>query len=177
GVDGCCQQGARSENTPVFDRRATPLAVPSSSRIGRVISRQILISDEHFNVFDPDCYPSFGVVTAAHGCRPVESCFGLPRGSIDVTMSPALAESILATGLHSGFDLARIGSGNIEHGFLTCGHFLTPQWDREYVWLIQNCVLPPLPSVSRCCDFSPMVRDAIRAWDSPKRVPVGCRTR
>ncbi|MFT5394548.1 MAG: hypothetical protein ACI8PT_004759, partial [Gammaproteobacteria bacterium] len=23
GVDGCCQQGARSENTPVFDRRAT----------------------------------------------------------------------------------------------------------------------------------------------------------
>ncbi|MFT5393294.1 MAG: hypothetical protein ACI8PT_003495, partial [Gammaproteobacteria bacterium] len=42
GVDGCCQQGARSENTPVFDRRATPLAVPSSSRIGRVISRQIL---------------------------------------------------------------------------------------------------------------------------------------
>ncbi|MFT5391818.1 MAG: hypothetical protein ACI8PT_002013, partial [Gammaproteobacteria bacterium] len=26
----------------VFDRRATPLAVPSSSRIGRVISRQIL---------------------------------------------------------------------------------------------------------------------------------------
>ncbi|MFT5394278.1 MAG: hypothetical protein ACI8PT_004489, partial [Gammaproteobacteria bacterium] len=44
GVDGCCQQGARSENTPVFDRRATPLAVPSSSRIGRVISPQILSS-------------------------------------------------------------------------------------------------------------------------------------
>jgi hypothetical protein len=42
GGAACGQQGARRENTPVFDRRATPLAVRSDGRIGLVILRHSL---------------------------------------------------------------------------------------------------------------------------------------
>ena len=49
---------------------------------------------------------------------------------------------------------------------------LTPQWDLSYLWLIQNCVLPPLPSVWRCYEFGRMVGEAVRTWESPRRVAL-----
>lgn len=39
-------------------------------------------------------------------------------------------------------------------------------------WLIQNCVLPPLPSLQRCYDFGRMIGRAIRSWDSSRRVAI-----
>ncbi len=71
-----------------------------------------------------------------------------------------------------GVHLTRTGEAGLDHGFLTCLHYMTPDWDLSYVWLIQNCVLPPLPSVKRCYDFGRMVGNAIRAWDSPRRVAL-----
>jgi aromatic ring-opening dioxygenase catalytic subunit (LigB family) len=132
----------------------------------------VVISDEHFNVLDPRCYPSFGVVSAATCTGPVEHWLGVPRHSIQVQGVPELAEAILHEGMRQGFDLTRIGEVHLDHGFLTCLHFLTPNWDRSYLWLIQNCVLPPLPSVRRCYDFGRMVGEAIRAWESPRRVAL-----
>lgn len=132
----------------------------------------VVISDEHFNALDPRCYPSFGVVTAATGRGPVENWLGIPRQSITAHFVPELAEAILAEGVRRGFDLTRIGEAGLEHGFLTCLHFLTPQWDLSYVWLIQNCVLPPLPSMRRCYEFGQLVGAAIRQWDGTRRVAV-----
>jgi aromatic ring-opening dioxygenase catalytic subunit (LigB family) len=132
----------------------------------------VVISDEHFNALDPRCYPTFGVVTADTCTGPVENWLGLPRGSITVQGAPALGEAILRQGARQGFDLTRLGAVALDHGFLTCLHFLTPNWDLSYLWLIQNCVLPPLPSVRRCYDFGRMVGEAIRAWESPHRVAL-----
>ena len=86
--------------------------------------------------------------------------------------APDLAEAVLCEGMRQEFDLTRLGDVHLDHGFLTCLHFLTPQWDLSYLWLIQNCVLPPLPSVRRCYDFGRMVGEAIRAWESPRRVAL-----
>ena len=132
----------------------------------------VVISDEHFNVLDPRCYPSFGVVTAATCTGPTENWLGMPRGSINVRGVPELGETVLHEGIRQGFDLTRIGEGNLDHGFLTCLHFLTPAWDLSYLWLIQNCVLPPLPSVRRCYEFGRMVGAAIRTWEAPRRVAL-----
>ena len=132
----------------------------------------VVISDEHFNTLDPHCYPSFGVVTADTCTGPVENWLGIPRGSITVQGAPELAEVVLREGMQQGFDLTRLGDVHLDHGFLTCLHFLTPQWDLSYLWLIQNCVSPPLPSVRRCYDFGRMVGEAIRAWESPRRVAL-----
>lgn len=132
----------------------------------------MVISDEHFNALDPRRYPSFGVVTAATGVGPVENWLGLPRNSIKVNFVPELAEAILSEGVCQNFDLTRVGEAGLEHGFLTCLHFLTPRWDLSYVWLIQNCVLPPLPSMRRCYDFGRMVGDAIRKWGGSRRVAL-----
>jgi aromatic ring-opening dioxygenase catalytic subunit (LigB family) len=132
----------------------------------------VVISDEHFNALDPRRYPSFGVVTAETGVGPVENWLGMPRNSISVRFTPELGEAILNEGVHQGFDLTRVGEAGLEHGFLTCLHFLTPQWDLSYLWLIQNCVLPPLPSLKRCYDFGRMVGDAIRTWGGSRRVAL-----
>ena len=132
----------------------------------------VVISDDHFNALDPRRYPSFGVVTAETGVGPVENWLGRPCGSIKVNFVPELAEAILTEGVQQGFDLTRLGEVGLEHGFLTCLHFLTPQWNLSYVWLIQNCVLPPMPSMSRCYDFGQMVGEAIRAWGGSRRVAL-----
>jgi len=132
----------------------------------------VVISDEHFNALDPRRYPSFGIVTAETGVGPVENWLGIPRNSVKVNFESGLAETILSEGVRQGFDLTRVGEAGLEHGFLTCLHFLTPRWDLSYVWLIQNCVLPPLPSVGRCYDFGRMVGSAIRKWDSSRRIAI-----
>lgn len=132
----------------------------------------VVISDEHFNALSPRHYPSFGVV-AAETCRgPSENWLGVACNSITVNCLPELAEAIMREGLQRGFDLTRIGEAGLDHGFLTCLHHMTPDWNLSYVWLIQNCVLPPLPSVKRCYDFGRMVGNAIRSWDSPRRVAL-----
>jgi aromatic ring-opening dioxygenase catalytic subunit (LigB family) len=132
----------------------------------------VVISDEHFNALDPRRYPSFGVVTAEAGVGPVENWLGIPRNSVKANFVPELGEAILNEGVHQGFDLTRIGEAGLEHGFLTCLHFLTPRWDLSYLWLIQNCVLPPLPSVRRCYEFGRMAGEAIRKWGGSRRVAV-----
>lgn len=132
----------------------------------------VVFSDEHFNALDPRRYPSFGVVTAESSSGPVENWLGIPRGSIKARFVPELAEAILSEGMRQGFDLTRIGEAGLDHGFVTCLHFLTPRWDLSYLWLIQNCVLPPLPSVGRCYDFGRMVGEAIRNWGGARRVAV-----
>ena len=132
----------------------------------------VVISDEHFNALDPRRYPSFGVVTAETSVGPVENWLGVPCNSISVRFEPELAEAVLDEGVRQGFDLTRIGEVGLDHGFLTCLNFLTPQWNMSYLWLIQNCVLPPLPSLKRCYDFGRMVGQAIRSWDSSRRVAL-----
>ena len=132
----------------------------------------VVISDEHFNTLDPRCYPAFGVVTGRSARGPVERWLGMPRGSIEVTLESSLADTVLERGLAEGFDLTRLGGIQLDHGFLTCLHFMAPQWDLRYVWLIQNCVLAPLPSVRRAYEFGEMVGRAIRSWKSSQRVAV-----
>jgi aromatic ring-opening dioxygenase catalytic subunit (LigB family) len=132
----------------------------------------VVISDEHFNALHPDCYPAFGVVTAATCRGPVENWLGVPRGGITVRGAPELGEAVLHEGARQGFDLTRLGAVGLDHGFVTPLHFLTPAWDLSYLWLIQNCVLPPLPSVRRCYDFGRMIGQAIRSWDGPRRIAL-----
>lgn len=132
----------------------------------------LVISDEHFNALDPRRYPSFGVVTAETGTGPVENWLGIPSNSVTVEFESELAEAILSKGVGDGFDLTRIEEAGLEHGFLTCLNFLTPQWDMSYLWLIQNCVLPPLPTLRRCYDFGRMIGRAVREWGGSRRVAV-----
>jgi len=132
----------------------------------------VVFSDEHFNALSPRCYPSFSVVTAETGVGPIENWVGIPQNSIKVRFAPELAETVLTEGIHKGFDLTRISEAGLDHGFFGTLHFLTPHWDLSYLWLIQNCVLSPKPSVGRCYDFGRMVGEAIRSWESSRRVAL-----
>ena len=74
----------------------------------------VVVSDEHFNVLSPACYPSFGVVAAEQGYGPAESWLGLDRDSVQVSFSTELAEHVLGQGTREGFDLARIAGGRLN---------------------------------------------------------------
>jgi aromatic ring-opening dioxygenase catalytic subunit (LigB family) len=157
---------------PVWEKFQQGFATLRDTLTTAGVDTIVVISDEHFNALHPDFYPAFGVVTAATCTGPGENWLGLPRDSITVRGVPELGEAVLREGARQGFDLTRLGAVRLDHGFLTCLHFLTPAWDLSYLWLIQNCVLPPLPSVRRCYDFGRMVGEAIRAWESPRRVAL-----
>src|SRR5215475_6996336 len=132
----------------------------------------VVISDEHFNVLDPHDYPAFAVATAARLSGPVESWLGPPCDSITVNGVPGLAGVLLDEAARQRFEVRALDIRRLDHGFLTCLHFLTPAWDLSYLWVIQNCVLPPLPSVRRCREFGRLVGEAIRVWDAPRRVAI-----
>jgi aromatic ring-opening dioxygenase catalytic subunit (LigB family) len=157
---------------PVWQKFQDGFATLRKTLTSKAADTIVVISDEHFNALHPDSYPTFGVVTAPTCTGPVENWLRVPRGSITIRGVPELGEAVLSEGARRGFDLTRLGAVGLDHGFITCLNFLTPKWDVDYLWLIQNCVLPPLPSVKRCYDFGQMVGDAIRAWESPRRVAL-----
>ncbi|MGE0820514.1 MAG: hypothetical protein AB7G75_14320 [Candidatus Binatia bacterium] len=157
---------------PTWDKINNGFATLRKSITDTGADTLVVISDEHFNAIDPRRYPSFGVVTAETASGPVENWLGVPCNSIKVKGAPELAEAIMTEGVQQGFDLTRLSEVGLDHGFLTCLNFLTPKWDMSYLWLIQNCVLPPLPSLKRCYEFGRMVGESIRKWGASHRVAI-----
>lgn len=139
----------------------------------------ICVSNEHFVSVDPSqIYPTFMVVNAERGVGPSEPWLpSMPRNSVDVEMNAPLANHLLEFGIENEFDLTKMATVELEHGFLAALEYLTPKWDKKYIWILQNCFFPPRPTMKRCYDFGKMLRKAIDSWDSDEKIAIvatGC---
>ena len=125
-------------------------------------------SCEHFVNFFVDNFPAFclGVGTSHYG--PVEDHIKIPQG--EVPGHPEFARAVLETAFDGGVEPAWAEHLLLDHATSLPLHFLTPNRDVPVVPLLQNCLVPPLPSLQRCYRLGQLVREAIDAW--PGRVAL-----
>src|SRR3954449_3021813 len=115
-------------------------------------------SCEHFVNFFLDNFPAFCIGTGASHKGPVEPNLNIPQGQ--VPGHPEFARAVLETAFDGGVEPAWAEHLLLDHATSLPLHFLTPNRDVPVVPLLQNCLVPPLPSLKRCYRLGPLVREA-----------------
>jgi aromatic ring-opening dioxygenase catalytic subunit (LigB family) len=116
----------------------------------------VVVSSDHFNNFFTACLPPFCVGVADKYDGPVEGWIRVRPMS--APGHPAFANALLSHAYSAGFDLAFTRELRLEHGVLVPLTFMDPQYQIPLVPLIQNCMVPPLPSIGRCVQLGELLR-------------------
>ena len=129
----------------------------------------IIFTDDHFNTFFLDNFPTFAVGIAEATSGPNDQT---PMPRYKVAVSGALAAHIRTTAIAHGFDIALVQDFEVDHAVMVPLHFITPRMNIPMVPIFVNCLAPPLPKARRCFQLGEAVRAAIAAWPAPLRVAV-----
>jgi len=130
----------------------------------------VTVNNDHFNTFFFDKWPTLAIGIGEQTAGPNDQTPGMPW--YDLTIEASAARHILRSLVEDGFDLTSSVDLELDHGALVPLHFMTPTMALPIVPIFVNCVVPPLPSASRCHAFGGAIADAIRNWNSPARVAV-----
>jgi protocatechuate 4,5-dioxygenase beta chain len=127
----------------------------------------IIFTDDHFNTFFLDNFPTFAVGIAEATSGPNDQT---PMPHYDVAVPSALAAHIRSTAIARGFDIALVQDFAVDHATMVPLHFLTPHMKIPVVPVFINGLAPPLPSARRCYALGEAVRAAVEDWPQPLRV-------
>jgi protocatechuate 4,5-dioxygenase beta chain len=129
----------------------------------------IIFTDDHFNTFFLDNFPTFAVGIAEAMSGPNDQT---PMPQYKVAVPGALAAHIRATAMARGFDISLVQDFDVDHATMVPLHFLTPHMKIPVVPIFINGLAPPLPEARRCHALGEAVRAAIDTWPKPLRVAV-----
>ncbi|WP_051003334.1 hypothetical protein [Bradyrhizobium elkanii] len=135
------QNGDRSETAQLFATIRRHLASVRANLI-------VTVNNDHFNTFFLDNLPTFAIGLADRTAGPNDQTPGMPWYEVEVDAEAAA--SLQRNFLNDGFDFSSTQEFQIDHGALVPLHFMTPKMDLPIVPVFVNCVVPPLPSASRC---------------------------
>jgi hypothetical protein len=127
----------------------------------------IIFTDDHFNTFFLDNFPTFAVGIAETTSGPNDQT---PMPHYKVAVPSALAAHIRDSAIARGFDIALVQDFEVDHAVMVPLHFITPDMKIPAVPIFINCLAPPLPTAQRCFAFGEAVREAIAAWPQKLRV-------
>jgi aromatic ring-opening dioxygenase catalytic subunit (LigB family) len=127
----------------------------------------IIFTDDHFNTFFLDNFPTFAVGIAEATSGPNDQT---PMPHYKVAVPGALAAHIRTTAIAQGFDIALAQDFEVDHAVMVPLHFLTPEMNIPVVPIFVNCLAPPLPTARRCHAFGEAIHAAIADWPQPLRV-------
>ncbi|MDO8279653.1 MAG: 2,3-dihydroxyphenylpropionate 1,2-dioxygenase [Burkholderiaceae bacterium] len=116
----------------------------------------VVVASDHLTNFFGSCIPPFCVGSAASHSGPFEKWIKIPE--FTVAGHPGFAAMLIERGFAQGTDLAFSQRMPLEHGVAVPLALLTPQFDIPIVPLIQNCMVPPLPSLRRCFELGQHIR-------------------
>jgi aromatic ring-opening dioxygenase catalytic subunit (LigB family) len=129
----------------------------------------VIFTDDHFNTFFLDNFPTFAIGIADATGGPNDQT---PMPRYEVAVPGALAAHIRATALERGFDVALVQDFDVDHAVMVPLHFVTPKMQIPVLPIFINCLAPPLPTARRCFALGKAVRDAVAAWPQKLRVAV-----
>ncbi len=127
----------------------------------------IIFTDDHFNTFFLDNFPTFAIGVAETTAGPNDQT---PMPRYKVAVPGALAAHIRNSSIEHGFDLALVQDFEVDHAVMVPLHFLTPDMKIPVLPIFINCLAPPLPTASRCFALGEAVRAAVNDWPEPLRV-------
>lgn len=155
--------GAGSETARFFGEIRRHLAAAAPDVI-------ISISNDHFNTFFFDNWPTFAIGMADRTAGPSDQTPGMPW--YEVAVASDLARHLLDCFTADEFDMARSLEFQLDHAHLIPLHFLTPEMSIPIVPVFINCIVPPLPSSRRCYRLGRSVAAAVARWTGGHRVAV-----
>jgi gallate dioxygenase len=129
----------------------------------------IIFTDDHFNTFFLDNFPTFAIGIAEATSGPNDQT-AMPR--YKVAVPGALAAHLRTTAIARGFDISLVQDFEVDHAVMVPLHFLTPHMKIPVVPIFINGLAPPLPSARRCYALGEAIRAAIESWPQPLRVAV-----
>jgi aromatic ring-opening dioxygenase catalytic subunit (LigB family) len=129
----------------------------------------IVFTDDHFNTFFLDNFPTFAIGIADATAGPNDQT---PMPQYEVAVPAALAAHIRSTALERGFDVSLAQDFDVDHAVMVPLHFLTPAMQIPVLPIFINCLAPPLPTAQRCYALGEAVRAAIQEWPQLLRVAV-----
>jgi aromatic ring-opening dioxygenase catalytic subunit (LigB family) len=127
----------------------------------------IIFTNDHFNTFFLDNFPTFAVGIAETTSGPNDQT---PMPQYKVAVPGALAAHIRGSAIARGFDIALVQDFEVDHAVMVPLHFLTPDMKIPVLPIFINCLAPPLPTAQRCFALGEAVRAAIAEWPQPLRV-------
>jgi aromatic ring-opening dioxygenase catalytic subunit (LigB family) len=127
----------------------------------------IIFTDDHFNTFFLDHFPTFAIGIAETTAGPNDQT---PMPRYNVAVPGDLAAHIRTAAIAHGFDISLVQDFEVDHAVMVPLHFLTPDMRIPVLPIFINCLAPPLPSARRCFALGEAVRDAVAAWPQPLRV-------
>ena len=129
----------------------------------------VLFSNDHFNTFFYDNFPTFaiGVATATSG-----PCDSTDMPVLDVIVHEQLAEHIRRQTIADGFDLSLTQKFELDHGFMVPLSFLNPGMTIPVIPIWVNAFVGPLPKAARVRALGRSVGAAIANWSGGQRVAV-----
>ena len=127
----------------------------------------IIFTNDHFNTFFLDNFPTFAVGIAETTSGPNDQT---PMPQYKVAVPAALAAHIRDSAIARGFDIALVQDFEVDHAVMVPLHFLTPDMKIPVLPIFINCLAPPLPTAQRCFALGEAVRAAIAEWPQPLRV-------
>jgi aromatic ring-opening dioxygenase catalytic subunit (LigB family) len=129
----------------------------------------IIFTDDHFNTFFLDNFPTFAVGIAEATAGPNDQT---PMPHYKVAVPGALAAHLRTAGIAHGFDISLVQDFEVDHAVMVPLHFLTPGMKIPVLPIFVNCLAPPLPTARRCYALGEAIRAAIADWPQPSRVAV-----
>jgi protocatechuate 4,5-dioxygenase beta chain len=129
----------------------------------------IVFTDDHFNTFFLDNFPTFAVGIADATAGPNDQT---PMPRYEVAVPGNLAAHIRATAIAHGFDISLVQDFEVDHAVMVPLHFLTPDMKIPVLPIFINCLAPPLPTAQRCFALGEAVRAAVESWPQKQRIAV-----
>jgi len=128
----------------------------------------VAIAPDHFANFFVDNMPAFCIGLNERYGGPVEKWLGMDTLSVPGT--PDFARQLLWTAFDDELEMAFSESLRLEHGLVVPLQLLRPEMDIPILWIMINCLVPPLPSLRRCNQLGQIIRKVVER--RPERVAI-----
>ena len=156
------REGSQGETARFYAEMAKQVAAAAPDVL-------IIFTDDHFNTFFLDNFPTFAIGIAEATAGPNDQT---PMPRYKVAVPGALAAHIRDSAIERGFDVALVQDFEVDHAVMVPLHFLTPDMGIPVLPIFINCLAPPLPPARRCFALGEAVRAAVEGWPQPLRVAV-----
>jgi hypothetical protein len=156
------REGPQCETARFYGQMASELKAAAPDLL-------IIFTDDHFNTFFLDNFPTFAIGVAEETSGPNDQT---PMPHYKVAVPEAFAAHIREAAIARGFDISLVQDFAVDHAVMVPLHFLAPDMQIPVLPIFINCLAPPLPTARRCFALGEAVRDAVAAWPQKLRVAV-----
>ena len=123
----------------------------------------VIASCEHFVNFFTDNFPAFCVGVGSVHKGPIEKQIKVPQH--ELPGHPEFARALVETSFAGGVEPSTLEHMLFDHATSLPLHLLRPEGDIPVVPILQNCLVPPLPSLPRCYRFGQLIRETVDGFD------------